>query len=276
MEGRIRIRRSVRQIIVGVLSLALPALARADLTNTAQVSYRDGSGTTRAGASNTVTVVVSAGALPAPDLSGINGHAYTLVDDVAFNYPISGVSFQWTLTAVQGLGVRHQALGIGTNSYNLTPNTYSLSPNASGASAIATTSVPRFSLATQTNLTPGTYSLSVAITQGTQSTSAGATINLVAADLSAVRVFPNPWRADRHSGRNITFDTLPANATITLFTVSGHLVKTLGAQGSGLGTGTLTWDRTNDSGDTVASGLYLYLLKTPDGQTARGKFAIIR
>jgi len=41
----------------------------ADLTNTASVSYQDSSGNTGTATSNTVTVVVSAGALPAPVLS---------------------------------------------------------------------------------------------------------------------------------------------------------------------------------------------------------------
>ena len=87
-------------------------------------------------------------------------------------------------------------------------------------------------------------------------------------------VYPNPWRSDKHAGNPITFAQLSGNTTIKIFTVSGHLIKTLGAQGSGLGT--LTWDLTNDSGSTVASGIYIYLVTNDQGQKARGKLAVIK
>jgi hypothetical protein len=39
---------------------------------------------------------------------------------------------------------------------------------------------------------------------------------------------------------------------------------------------TAAWDLTTDSGKSVASGLYIYLIQSPDGQTARGKLAVIQ
>ena len=85
------------------------------------------------------------------------------------------------------------------------------------------------------------------------------------------REFPNPWRADRDDHQPITFDQIPAGCTIKIFTVSGHLVKTLAAPSI-----SVTWDMTNDKGAPVASGVYLYLVSATDGQTARGQLAIIR
>jgi hypothetical protein len=90
------------------------------------------------------------------------------------------------------------------------------------------------------------------------------------------RAYPNPWRSDRGYAQQITFDQLAGNTTIKIFTVSGHLIKTLGAQGSGLGTASAIWDLTNDSGDRVASGIYIYVATNDQGQQAQGKVAVIR
>ena len=87
----------------------------------------------------------------------------------------------------------------------------------------------------------------------------------------APRAYPNPWRSDQDGGLPITFDRLVGNSTIDIFTVSGHLVRSLTASG-----GSTTWDRTNKSGDTVASGLYFYVITNDLGQKASGKFVIIK
>src|ERR1700686_275327 len=71
----------------------------------------------------------------------------------------------------------------------------------------------------------------------------------------SMRVYPNPWKADQHSNLLITFDHMALHTTVKIFTLSGRLVRTLDADN-----GSTTWDRKNDSGDAVASGVYLYLL----------------
>ncbi len=86
------------------------------------------------------------------------------------------------------------------------------------------------------------------------------------------RVYPNPWRADLHSGTPITFDALPSGAIVRLYTLSMHWVKTVNETG-----GVATWDRTNDAGQGVASGYYFYRITTSDShQTVTGKIAIIK
>lgn len=85
------------------------------------------------------------------------------------------------------------------------------------------------------------------------------------------RVFPNPWRADRHTNRSITFDQLPNNSVIKIFTTSGHLVRELDVP-----TGSVTWMMDNGAGKPVASGIYLYVATDGQGGLARGKFAVIR
>ena len=69
----------------------------------------------------------------------------------------------------------------------------------------------------------------------------------------------------------ITFDQMPANSTVKIFTVSGRWVKTLSAPG-----GSVPWDLTNDAGDRVASGIYLYWIVDGQGNKTRGKLAVIR
>jgi hypothetical protein len=85
------------------------------------------------------------------------------------------------------------------------------------------------------------------------------------------RVFPNPWRQNADSNRLLTFDQLPDGATIKIFTVSAHWVKTLKAPA-----GKAEWDLTNDGGQPVASGFYLYLMTDGRGWKKTGKFAVIR
>jgi hypothetical protein len=85
------------------------------------------------------------------------------------------------------------------------------------------------------------------------------------------RVYPNPWRKDKHDGKPVTFLNLPSGSTVKIFSVSGHQVKSL--DGS---TGNATWDLMNDSGDKVASGIYVYLITDSQGDKGRGKMAVIR
>jgi hypothetical protein len=102
-------------------------------------------------------------------------------------------------------------------------------------------------------------------------------MTMVETDLSAVRVYPNPWRQDKHATKPIVFDQLPLGATVKIFTVSGQLVRSLTPA-----LDKATWDLKSDSSDAVASGLYIYLITVGDtgyggnAQKTRGKLAIIR
>jgi hypothetical protein len=91
------------------------------------------------------------------------------------------------------------------------------------------------------------------------------------AGLSTVRAYPNPWRGDRDSAIPLIIDRLPANAvaTVKIFTIAGEHVRTLA------GTGGVAWDMRNDSGQNVASGIYLYLVQAGAEQKT-GKIAVIR
>ena len=64
---------------------------------------------------------------------------------------------------------------------------------------------------------------------------------------------------------------LTVNTPIKIFTASGHLVKSFPASDS-----SATGDLTNDSGDKVSSGMYLYLLVTDQGEKKTGSLVIIK
>jgi hypothetical protein len=85
------------------------------------------------------------------------------------------------------------------------------------------------------------------------------------------KVYPSPWRVSQHPTEPIHFDGVRPGATIKIFTLSSRWVKTISATSTHE-----TWNLTNDAGEAVASGYYLYLVTTPTGERARGKLAIIR
>jgi len=123
------------------------------------------------------------------------------------------------------------------------------------------------------SLVPGYYLVTVQASDANGNTSAMASknVSLVQADLSSVRVYPNPWRSDKHAVKFITFDNLSINSTVKIFTISGHWVKTLPTSNN-----SVTWDLTNDSGDKVASGTYVYVIKDDQGQKKTGQVAVIK
>ena len=86
-----------------------------------------------------------------------------------------------------------------------------------------------------------------------------------------VRAYPNPWKSDKHAKPEINFDGFPQNTVTTLriFTISGELVRKLSGMGS------IPWDLRNGSGETVASGVYIYIA-TANNEKRTGKVAIIR
>ncbi|MFI5361770.1 MAG: T9SS type A sorting domain-containing protein [Elusimicrobiota bacterium] len=106
-----------------------------------------------------------------------------------------------------------------------------------------------------------------------------------AADLSGVRVYPNPYKpngGDPNHGvaftpgnptSGIVFDTLTPSAEIKIYTVSGQLVRTLGPPNA---SGALQWDAKNDEGRDAASGLYMAVITSPGVSKAVKKVVIVR
>jgi ligand-binding sensor domain-containing protein len=79
-------------------------------------------------------------------------------------------------------------------------------------------------------------------------------------------VYPNPFEI-RFSGDRATFE-VPAGSMVDIFTVAGDRVRTL--------TEIYLWDGRNESGELVASGLYLYRVKFADGTFGKGRLGVVR
>ncbi|MEI7480993.1 MAG: T9SS type A sorting domain-containing protein, partial [Elusimicrobiota bacterium] len=82
-----------------------------------------------------------------------------------------------------------------------------------------------------------------------------------ASSLSSIKVFPNPFDPGRHT-QGLTIDNLTSDAEISIFTVSGELVKKVEYTTQN---GRAIWDGTNEGGRKVASGVYIALIKASGG-----------
>lgn len=97
--------------------------------------------------------------------------------------------------------------------------------------------------------------------------------------LGKISVVPNPFIVRSGfsgvdgSEDKIGFYNLPKVCTIRIFSYSGQLIETI-EHSSGLYS--TAWFRTTRNNQTIASGMYFYVVKTPDGKTTNGKFVVIR
>lgn len=85
------------------------------------------------------------------------------------------------------------------------------------------------------------------------------TPNVAAEDLSRVIVYPNPYNGDLYWSNRMVFINLPSQVYVRIFTLDGRLVREFRKDDPG---NRLVWDMTNQQGQPVASGAYLYVLKT--------------
>ena len=100
--------------------------------------------------------------------------------------------------------------------------------------------------------------------------------SIAALNLSDVYVYPNPYKPNspgRFQADKITFKKLTGEATIRVYTITGELAATLNKTDS---FDDYEWDATNDAGQKLASGVYIYFVTAPGGETAKGKFSIIK
>jgi len=85
--------------------------------------------------------------------------------------------------------------------------------------------------------------------------------------LDSLRVAPNPFKPNRNiDHKAVHFQGLTAGAKVLVYDLAGHCVWTETEHGDGH----LAWDA------PVASGLYLYLVKSPDGAARKGRLSVIR
>ncbi|MFB0526019.1 MAG: Ig-like domain-containing protein [bacterium] len=91
------------------------------------------------------------------------------------------------------------------------------------------------------------------------------------ADLSDAYAYPVPFIPSR-GDTDITFTNISPLCTIKIYTLNGELVSTIEHTS---GATSYSWDVTNDGGDRLGSGIYLYLIKDAKNKK-KGKLIIIR
>jgi hypothetical protein len=99
-----------------------------------------------------------------------------------------------------------------------------------------------------------------------------------AQSLNEIRVVPNPYVVNATweqsvNVRRLQFMYLPPKCTISIYTTRGELVTTLEHNDE---TGSKDWNLTAQSGQEVAYGIYIYVVKTPEGEEYISKFALIK
>ncbi|MCB4791546.1 MAG: IPT/TIG domain-containing protein [Elusimicrobia bacterium] len=88
-----------------------------------------------------------------------------------------------------------------------------------------------------------------------------AVVQLVAAaDVEGIKVYPNPFNPNT---QNLTVDKLPLQADIKIYSILGELIRSLSYTSAN---GQAAWDGKNDSNSTVASGVYIMLVDSPQGK----------
>ena len=97
-------------------------------------------------------------------------------------------------------------------------------------------------------------------------------------DLNKIRVVPDPYIVSNvmetsQYGKKLMFNHLPNECTISIYTVAGDHIRTLHHNSSN---GFEYWDMRSYNEQFIAYGLYVYVVKLPDGQSKVGKFLVIK
>jgi hypothetical protein len=103
--------------------------------------------------------------------------------------------------------------------------------------------------------------------------------------LDRISVVPNPYIVTERwenqnplagrGERKIQFIHLPSQCTLRIFTVSGHLIRTIVHQAAGLEDGTATWDLSTKDALEAAPGLYVLHVDSPGLGSRILRFAVI-
>jgi subtilisin family serine protease len=90
-------------------------------------------------------------------------------------------------------------------------------------------------------------------------------------DLSEVFAYPNPFRGDSDRD-HVTIAGLTNEAIVRILDASGRLIRTIEEND---GNGGAEWDLKDESGKSVASGIYLFYVEG-EGKKAVGKLAVLK
>ncbi len=100
-------------------------------------------------------------------------------------------------------------------------------------------------------------------------------------ELTEVHAVPNPFYLTSgfttggggNAAQQIGFYGLPERATIDIYSYSGQLVETIEHDAARYST---PWFQVTRNDQVIASGVYFFVVRAPDGATFRGKFVVIK
>ncbi len=91
---------------------------------------------------------------------------------------------------------------------------------------------------------------------------------------SMVKIFPSPFRINKHDF--LIVDGLPFNASMKVMTLDGIVIREIKSNGLSIDGDQLKWDGKNDSGEYVASGVYLLSIIGSNGKNTYEKITVLR
>lgn len=97
-------------------------------------------------------------------------------------------------------------------------------------------------------------------------------LSTLAPTLEHARCYPNPFKPYKGHTK-VTFVGLPSYTHLRVYTISGELVYEVQKETP---LGYLEWDCTNNSGEDLASGIYIYYITSGTLKPKKGKLVIIR
>ena len=97
-------------------------------------------------------------------------------------------------------------------------------------------------------------------------------------DLSKIRTVPDPYVVSNEFetsqfGKRLMFNNLPNECTISIYTVAGDFIDNIYHNDN---RGFDFWDMRTYNDQYIAYGLYVFIVKLPDGQQSVGKFLVIK
>ena len=89
-----------------------------------------------------------------------------------------------------------------------------------------------------------------------------------------IKIFPSPFKLNKHEF--LIVDGLPFNSSMKILTLDGMVIRDVKSSGLPVDGDQLKWDGKNDSGEYVASGVYLLSIIGSSGENTFEKITVIR
>ena len=102
--------------------------------------------------------------------------------------------------------------------------------------------------------------------------------NFVGANLDSLKAYPNPYNRDTAFTGKFKITEIPVDCDLIIYNIAGEKIKTLNESKMPLfpNMGWIEWDGTNEAGEAVSPGVYVYIVKAPGGAKKIGKIGLIK